>query len=496
MSRIRDYSLSGEERKTRLRVCIFDAAGVKSAFALLLTKVTKPSLGNLLICAVSGTSTDKKEVYAYIGKGGRFQMERTISFMNGEGSLGHNTRAFIAANVDADRTKDNITLVHEDLKKVYHKLFDDSLKKYNAKQKRKDRQIKNYYDKISRSKQEKLFYEVIVQIGNRDDTGVGSAAADTAVKALQDYVELFIRRNPQLYVFGAYIHMDEETPHVHIDFVPFSTDNKRGLEIKNSLKGALASRGFESEGKGNTEWQQWSEAEKEDIAMIMQKYGVGWKKLDTHNPHLSVLDYKKQERSREVKELEQELEDIGVVIELKEEREAQLNDEIHKQQMCLKTEREKAEKTLAIVTSLKDRIMEEGVAQEKYNKALAADGQELEDIIADKKKQLADVQVALNKARAVFENANEKLAQAEEELSEVKKLRDDLIKQGEGDYYLKEEVIQLRYENQNLKKENKGLQEKLDKAYEFMKKFVIEGKSMLDKFLEWIGEKVREGRGR
>ena len=72
--------------------------------------------------------------------------------------------------------------------------------------------------------------------------------------------------------------------------------------------------------------------------------------------------------------------------------------------MCLKTEREEAEKTLAIVTSLKDRIMEEGVAQEKYNKALAADGQELEDIIADKKKQLADVQVALNKARAVFEN--------------------------------------------------------------------------------------------
>lgn len=423
-------------------------------------------------------------------------MERTISFMNGEGAFGHNTRAFIAANVDADRTKDNITLVNEDLKKVYHKLFDDSLKKYNAKQKRKDRQIKNYYDKISRSKQEKLFYEVIVQIGNRDDTGVGSAAADTAVKALQDYVELFIHRNPQLYVFGAYIHMDEETPHVHIDFVPFSTGNKRGLETKNSLKGALASRGFESEGKGNTEWQQWSEAEKEDIAMIMQKYGIGWKKLDTHNPHLSVLDYKKQERSREVKELEQELEDIGVVIGLKEEHEAQLNDEIHKQQMCLKTEREEVEKTLAIVTSLKDRIMEEGVVQEKYNKALAADSQELEDIIADKKKQLADVQVALNKARAVFENANEKLAQAEEELSEVKKLRDDLIKQGDGDYYLKEEVIRLRYENQNLKEENKGLREKLDKAYEFMKKFVIEGRSLLDKFLEWIGEKIREGRGR
>lgn len=423
-------------------------------------------------------------------------MERTISFMNGEGSLGHNTRVFIAANVDADRTKNNITLVHEDLKTVYHKLFDDSLKKYNAKQKRKDRQIKNYYDKISRSKQEKLFYEVIVQIGNRDDTGVGSDAADIAVLALQDYVELFISRNPQLYVFGAYIHMDEETPHVHIDFVPFSTDNKRGLETKNSLRGALASRGFESEGKGNTEWQQWSEAEKADIAMIMQKYGIGWKKFDTHNPHLSVLDYKKQKRSREVKELEQELEDIGVVIELKEEREARLDAEINKQEVRIKRECEEAEKTLLMVNSLKEKVYEEGIEQQNCNNLLIADNRELEDIITDKKEQLADLQAALDRVIATFDRADEELACAKEELAEVRKLRNELIVQGDGDYYLKEEVIQLRYENQNLKAENKGLREKLDKAYEFMRKFTIKGRSMLDKFLEWIGEKVREGRGR
>lgn len=423
-------------------------------------------------------------------------MERTISFMNGEGSLGHNTRAFIAANVDADRTKDNITLVNEDLKKVYHKLFDDSLKKYNAKQKRKDRQIKNYYDKISRSKQEKLFYEVIVQIGNRDDTGVGSDAADIAVLALQDYVELFIRRNPQLYVFGVYIHMDEETPHVHIDFVPFSTDNKRGLETKNSLKGALASRGFESEGKGNTEWQQWSEAEKEDIAMIMQKYGIGWKKLDTHNPHLSVLDYKKQERSREVKELEQELEDISVVIELKEERETRLDEEINKQEVRIKKECEEAEKTLLMVNSLKEKVYEEGIKQQNRNNLLIADNRELQDIITNKKEQLADLQASLDRVNAAFGRVDEELARAKEKLAEVRKLRNELIVQGDGDYYLKAEVIQLRYENQNLKAENKGLREKLDKAYEFMKKFVIEGKLMLDKFLEWIGEKVRDGRGR
>lgn len=424
-------------------------------------------------------------------------MERTISFMNGEGSLGHNTRAFIANNVDADRTCNNKVLINEDLKQVYQKLFDDAVEQYNATQNRKDRKVKNYYEKISRSKQEKLFYEVIVQVGNMDDTGIGTAEAEVAAKVLEEYLEVFIQRNPQLYVFGAYIHMDEMTPHMHIDFVPWGTGYSKGMKKRNSLKRALESRGFISEGKDNTEWQQWSEAEKEDIAIVMKKHGIDWVKLDTHKPHLSVLDYKKQERSREVKELEQELEDIDVVIELKEEREARLDDEIHKQQMRLKTEREEAEKTLLIVTTLKDKVMEEGIEQEKLNKLLIGNNQELEDIIADKKEQLSNLQEALNKAVKVFDNANEKLAQAEEELAEVKKLRDELLSQGDGDYYLKEEVIRLRYENRNLKDENKGLQEKLEKAYEFMKKYVIEGKTLVDKFLEWLGEKVRDaGRGR
>ena len=145
-------------------------------------------------------------------------MERTISFMNGKGSIGHNTRSFIADNVDASRTKNNITLIHEDIKQVYHKLFNKALDEYNAKQKRKDRQIKSYYEKISRSKQEKLFYEVIVQIGNKDDTGVGSSVAEVATWVLKDYVKMFQLRNPQLYVIGAYIHLDEETP--HLNFVP------------------------------------------------------------------------------------------------------------------------------------------------------------------------------------------------------------------------------------------------------------------------------------
>ena len=262
-------------------------------------------------------------------------MERTISFMNGKGSIGHSTRNFIADNVDASRTKNNITLIHEDIKQVYHKLFDKALDEYNAKQKRKDRQIKSYYEKISRSKQEKLFYEVIIQIGNKDDTGVGSSAAEVAMK---DYVKMFQLRNPQLYVIGAYIHLDEETPHLHLNFVPWVSGCKRGLETKTSLKAALATSGFASEDKGNTEWKQWAEAEKDDIALIMRRYVIDWKKKNTHNPHLSVLDYKKQERAKEVAVLEEELEGAQVVLELKEERIESLEKEIEDKHVSIQKE--------------------------------------------------------------------------------------------------------------------------------------------------------------
>lgn len=101
-------------------------------------------------------------------------MERTISGMMGKGSVNHNTRAFSAKNVDKERSRDNVEFCHEDIKAVYHELFDEALERYNAKQKRSDRKIENYYEKIRQGKQEKLFYEVIFQIGNRDDMNARS----------------------------------------------------------------------------------------------------------------------------------------------------------------------------------------------------------------------------------------------------------------------------------------------------------------------------------
>lgn len=424
-------------------------------------------------------------------------MERTISFMNGKGSIGHNTRSFIADNVDASRIKNNITLIHEDIKQVYHKLFDKALDEYNAKQKRKDKQIKSYYEKISRSKQEKLFYEVIVQIGNKDDTGAGSSAAEVATWVLKDYVKMFQLRNPQLYVIGAYIHLDEETPHLHLNFVPWVSGSKRGLETKTSLKAALATRGFASEGKGNTEWKQWAEAEKDDIALIMRRYGIDWKKKNTHNQHLSVLDYKKQERVKEVAALEEKLEGAQVVLELKEERIESLEKEIEDKHVSIRKEQSEAQKMLND-TKAETRILQlETTDLRIKNSELRLEYYDNLDQLADKQKEIEAAQKEADKWMMIRDTAKWRTEQAQIKLEEAERLKKELLGAVDGDDYLKEQVIELRYQNQMLREENRSLKDKLEKAYEFMKQFVIGEMNLLEKFWEWIGEKVKDvGRGR
>lgn len=141
-------------------------------------------------------------------------MERTISAMIGKGSVNHNTRAFTAKNVDKNRSADNVEFCQEDIKQVYHKLFDEARERYNAKQKRKDRVIDKYYEKIRRGKQEKLFHEVIFQIGNKDDMNAKNEDGLLAKRILTEFMDEFQARNPNLYVFSAHLHMDEETPHI------------------------------------------------------------------------------------------------------------------------------------------------------------------------------------------------------------------------------------------------------------------------------------------
>lgn len=236
--------------------------------------------------------------------------------MIGKGSVNHNTRAFTAKNVDKSRSVDNVEFCQEDIKHVYHKLFDEALERYNAKQKRKDRVIDNYYEKIRRGKQEKLFHEVIFQIGNKDDMNAKSEDGVLAKKILTEFMDEFQARNPNLYVFSAHLHMDEETPHLHIDFVPYITGSKRGLDTRVSLKSALAAEGFTGGARGATELNQWITSEKQELATVMERYDVEWLQKGTHEKHLSVLEFEKKERAREVAELDSQKREISSVVAL------------------------------------------------------------------------------------------------------------------------------------------------------------------------------------
>jgi len=231
-------------------------------------------------------------------------IKRTISVMLGKGSVNHNSRQFKATNIDAERTPLNISYCNTPIKDVYHVLFDDALQRYNSKQKRADRCIDDYYEKIRVGKQEKLFYEVIFQAGNKENMAAESEDGQLAAKVLNDFMQSFQERNPYLKVFSAHLHMDEATPHLHVDFVPFITGSKRGLDTRVSLKQALAAQGFIGGTRGDTEWSQWVKSEKDQLSQVMERNGIEWEQLGTHDEHLSVMDYKKVQRSKEVAALE------------------------------------------------------------------------------------------------------------------------------------------------------------------------------------------------
>ena len=254
--------------------------------------------------------------------------------MTGKGSLNHNSRKFHAKNTDPNRTHWNVEYCNEDIKDVYHELFDEALKRYNDKQTRKDRKIDDYYEKIRSGKQEKLFHEVILQIGDKDNMGSETMEGQLAAKILDEYMKGFQERNPTLRVFAAHLHLDEATPHLHIDFIPYVTGSKRGLDTRVSLKQALSSLGFKGGSRSETELNQWVQSEKEKLAMVMRENEIEWDQKGTHAQHLSVLDYKKKVREQEVEELtehknllEHDLHDISECVDEIQKEKAQAEKE-------------------------------------------------------------------------------------------------------------------------------------------------------------------------
>ena len=216
----------------------------------------------------------------------------TISGMMGPGSISHNNRKFFAANVDRSRTEQNVTYCNDDLKQVYHEIFDEALAAYNAKKKKTRDKITDYYEHIRQGKQEKLFHEAIFQIGNLEDCGCGSPGGERAAAALKEFAESFQERNPHLRVFNMVLHMDEATPHLHVDFIPVATEQSRGLSTRVSMKQALKQQGFVSLGRKQTEWNAWMEREKAALTEIAQAHEFEIISLGGGRPHMDLPEYR------------------------------------------------------------------------------------------------------------------------------------------------------------------------------------------------------------
>lgn len=215
------------------------------------------------------------------------------------------------------------------------------------------------YEKIRTGKQEKLFHEVIMQIGNKDDCASDSENGELAAKILDEYMQEFQQRNPTLRVFSAHLHMDEATPHLHIDFIPYITESKRGVDTRVSMKQALGALGFKGGSRGDTELNQWINSEKQQLARVMERHGIEWEQKGTHEEHLSVLEFKKKERAKEVAALENLL--------VEKQGNVQVLDELLKENLsqiqALEAEKIEAEKEVA------EAVMEAENANKKAAKA-------------------------------------------------------------------------------------------------------------------------------
>lgn len=252
-----------------------------------------------------------------------------VSMPQGKGSQMHNRREYekygkpVPENIDVSKSHENITLVDKDVRQAYQEIFGEALEQYNSKQKRADRKIGDYCDHIKKSKNgEKLFYEDVVQWGKKEDFQ-NPQTRERAKEALMKYVEGFEERNPNLKLIGAYIHMDEASPHLHLDYVPVANGYSRGLALRNSLDKAMKQMGFqpENESRKNNATKLWKENERAVFGQICRGLGlVVEPERKSERKSLTVDEYK-EARDEMIGEIEQEknaiVEEVELLRELK-----------------------------------------------------------------------------------------------------------------------------------------------------------------------------------
>lgn len=352
------------------------------------------------------------------------------------------------SHIDQERSNENRVLVQLDIREVYEQEFGDALEKYNAKQKRSDRKIDNYFEHVQSSKKTSTQQEMIIQIGERDDFD-SQKDRDQANKILEKWFEDFQERNPQLKIYNAVIHNDEATPHLHLNFIPVAHSYKRGLEKQVAFDKAILQQDQTLDKE--FPFQSWQEKERSEIGKLMSEFDIQVKKVGTHK-HKEVATFKKEMRQKE--ELEKE---IAVLkqkqVELQEMTSMVSEFEEPKLEREIKTE---VEQKLFGKAEVKNVPTENYVIDPKTYSSLVDSARSGYTVKKDYDR--------LN--RTDFVKENQKLKSENEQLTE--KL--------EGYYYFTSELEQekelLGKENESLKRENGSLKAEIYSLCKFVKKYV------------------------
>lgn len=333
----------------------------------------------------------------------------------GKGNQMHNRREYgkygkpVPDNIDVSKSSENIILVDKDIREAYKDIFGEALEKYNSKQKRADRKIEDYYNHIQKSRNgEKLFYEDIVQWGSKDDF-TSPETREKAKKALVKYIEGFEERNQNLKLVGAYIHMDEASPHLHLDYIPVATGYSRGLEKRNSLDKAMKQMGFqpERESRKNNATKLWKERERNYFGTLCRNMGLEVEvERQSDRKNLTVEEYKdarekmigKIERDREsiINKAKDEASDIiKAAQETSNYKTESANDYYFKTTREADALKKQAEHQISTVTEQERQLTQRKLEQDQRELELKERIRVLEEKLDDKDRTISSLQTKL-----------------------------------------------------------------------------------------------------
>lgn len=214
-------------------------------------------------------------------------------------------------HIQREKSKYNIQIFKRDIKEVYHELFDDALNAYNAKQKRKDRKIDDYYKHVQKSKNLDLQREFIVTVGNKADWEKLSFEEKQEVgEALKRYVSDFNERHNNMIIYNAIVHLDESgAPHAHFNVVPTANGYKNGLSVQPSFRKALEQEGFGPSGR--EQFKAFRDAEIHRLHEFVHEIGIDRKAGQTNDirdmrEYKDAMQYIENQKSSQIVKMQRE----------------------------------------------------------------------------------------------------------------------------------------------------------------------------------------------